>query len=1430
MELRLILMCLGFTILGILQAKVLAQHNHDYMTEFPDNTPKLLFPSNVKTTQQQQQQQRYNDNDNDGDGDAILSILSQTNTNTMPDMDYSQNKITNRNLDFETNEIGTNYKEELFIGKGNTVENEPTIKERPFTRAILSLEDREENNDIVWEKSSTKITKETNRIFQSVSSLSTKSQSLVSNKLNSLPATAKVVNQSLRDLHITNATETSLSVAWKAPKSMNQFQVSVEEVSDRQNIYGPITVNNTFATIRNLSCSGCPYRISVTENMPAIGTNSQTISGTNYTVPLVPNITKILQPNAITIQIDIDPEECATLRNDQNWEITKNKELKKCQIEKDGLLDMQDYHLNIWRKVDVWESRKKYITFRLSSSQYTVDVYAINTIGQSLKTTKTFTTKPAIPGAIDINIIDVLAMGINLSLHQPDMYRGDILGYMLKLEELSNTTTTTTAAIFRQKNPLIYNIRCDRCRQQVPYTDRHQCPCYQCVRVQTQHIYYLSQPFLLWDLTPYTKYSISARAYTAAGCGAQVQKIFTTEESTPSKVRQLAVVYNSSHQIRVTWNIPEHPNGEIKLYKISLYLNTLQLLENTTTNTSYSFEKLTPYTNYTIEVSAQNSHEGEISRIFVGTTSDVPSPVHPSIYNTTSKTITIKWETPKEPNGPITVYKVFYKNVQEYRTKEKGIPVGLKTQYTLDNLEPYRTYEIFVRVCNDQFHKDSDPLNHTTLAGVPHPVRNPTANPQSAKSILVQWDVPMQYTGPTHYIITGESNKTSHILIGPYNVSGFNTKSILIKNLEEYWPYSFNITSKTSAGESTTVSTLITWTKESTPGPVQSLDVYVNYSCSIGLLVCWTKPLPENENGKILKYEITYWTDDKEKKHKSVTSTVFSTMMVAWGEHNYTIQIRAATSVGFGEVRNRTVYVRPHAPVVPNGVVITRSNEEVEDSSRQIAINLPNKFFEDFTFGIPRKWGLIIAEAGTVNLSGVESNFDPLSFYKWRDVYDDDTMRPYRATSTDWKPPIILAKDRNAAFIIGAEEDCEDPHTFCNGYLKPNTNYHVKAFMCTRGGCTGTRYSAALHTDKDPTPIYITVPVLLVVAGVAVNIIFIMWNKKLYCFKKRPIATVSSIVDRNQNGKVNHSFVVKNCENSRPVLLAHFHSKVEMMKRDSNLQFCEEFKQLKSSSPAQTHVAAELQANRTKNRYTNILAYDHSRVKLLPLDDDEGSDYINANYIPGYSLVREYIAAQGPLHSTKDDFWRMIWEQNVSIVVMVTMTVERGRVKCEDYWPKGNEPVYFGDLVVQLKSESNLSDFDIRILDVSLGEKIREVKQFHFLKWPDFGCPQNTSLLINFVQTVRTHMPYINTGPTLVHCSAGVGRTGTFIVIDRLLQHIQYHSEVDIFGLILELRKYRPNMVQTEDQYIYIYQCIADHLKHLEAVNSENIYINETGM
>ncbi|RXN30220.1 receptor-type tyrosine- phosphatase beta-like protein [Labeo rohita] len=269
-----------------------------------------------------------------------------------------------------------------------------------------------------------------------------------------------------------------------------------------------------------------------------------------------------------------------------------------------------------------------------------------------------------------------------------------------------------------------------------------------------------------------------------------------------------------------------------------------------------------------------------------------------------------------------------------------------------------------------------------------------------------------------------------------------------------------------------------------------------------------------------------------------------------------------------------------------------------------------------------------------------------------------------------------------------------------------------------------------------------------------------------------------------------------------PVQAAYFESHLAKLQADCSYLLSEEFEGLKDVGRTQTQNAARLLGNRSKNRYNNILPYDSTRVRLSCLEDDPCSDYINANYIPGNNFRWEYIATQGPLPGTKDDFWRMVWEQNAHSLVMVTQCVERGMVKCDRYWPTDSEPLYYGDVVVQLLSEKILPEWTIRDFKISCEGQMRyprTVRQFHYTIWPDHGVPETTQSLIQFVRTVRDYIDRTTSpGVAVVHCSAGVGRTGTFIVLDRVLQQLDRNCTVDIYGCVFDLRLHRLYMVQTE--------------------------------
>ncbi|GAB1597278.1 tyrosine-protein phosphatase 10D-like isoform X2 [Argonauta hians] len=401
---------------------------------------------------------------------------------------------------------------------------------------------------------------------------------------------------------------------------------------------------------------------------------------------------------------------------------------------------------------------------------------------------------------------------------------------------------------------------------------------------------------------------------------------------------------------------------------------------------------------------------------------------------------------------------------------------------------------------------------------------------------------------------------------------------------------------------------------------------------------------------------------------------------------------------------------------------------------------------------------------------------------------------------------------------IGTVDCSKTSQQYCNGHLKANTEYYIKIRAFTFDDYSDTSYSGPIRTK--PVPVegladyVIAIICILVLLVLALAIVVVYLRRRNY---KKPTPFAST----------GNPYVMQ--PTSHPVKSIDFETHLNQMSADSEYQFAEEFESLKEVGVNNSSEAAHLNYNRPKNRFVNILPFDFSRVKLSSSDDDvdNGSDYINANYIAGFKARREYIAAQGPLRATRDDFWRMVWEQNVHNIVMLANCIENQRQKCDHYWPETEEPRVYGNIRVERLNETITADWTISEFLVSYKKQSRHLLHFHFTSWPDFGVPSSPQSLVIFVRLVRKKLK--NIGPIVVHCSAGVGRTGTYIAVDHSLQDLEENKEVDILRVVRDLRGFRCQMVQTEGQYIFIHRCILFAIKQQgeNDIYANTLYMNE---
>uniref|UniRef100_A0A8C9Z4F7 protein-tyrosine-phosphatase n=1 Tax=Sander lucioperca TaxID=283035 RepID=A0A8C9Z4F7_SANLU len=419
-----------------------------------------------------------------------------------------------------------------------------------------------------------------------------------------------------------------------------------------------------------------------------------------------------------------------------------------------------------------------------------------------------------------------------------------------------------------------------------------------------------------------------------------------------------------------------------------------------------------------------------------------------------------------------------------------------------------------------------------------------------------------------------------------------------------------------------------------------------------------------------------------------------------------------------------------------------------------------------------------------------------------------------------------------AFFTLG---DQLDYGGFENRALEPGQEY-VFFILAELNSTTGKMYVASPYTDpviapdSDPQPldagdglIWVVGPVLAVVFIICIVIAILLYKNS----KRKDSEPGTKSLLNNAEMMAHHptdpvemrriNFQTPGMNTwpggieslHPPIPISELAEHIELLKANDNLRLSQEYESIDPSQQF-TWEHSNLEVNKPKNRYANVIAYDHTRVILAPIEGILGSDYLNANYIDGYRKQNAYIATQGPLAETFGDFWRMVWEQRAASVVMMTRLEEKSRIKCDQYWPSRGTETY-GMIQVTLLDTMELATFCVRTLSLHKSgcSERREVRQFQFTAWPDHGVPEYPTPFLNFLRRVKACNPP-DAGPIITHCSAGVGRTGCFIVIDAMLERIRHERTVDIYGHVTLMRSQRNYMVQTEDQYSFIHEALLE--------------------
>ncbi|XP_042184900.1 receptor-type tyrosine-protein phosphatase S isoform X6 [Oncorhynchus tshawytscha] len=878
------------------------------------------------------------------------------------------------------------------------------------------------------------------------------------------------------------------------------------------------------------------------------------------------------------------------------------------------------------------------------------------------------------------------------------------------------------------------------------------------------------------------------------------------------------VTETTATSVTITWDSgnPDPVSYYIIQYRAKAPDSKYETVDSITT-TRYSIGGLYPNTEYEIRVSAVNSiGQGPSStRVEARTGEQAPAspPRNVQARIISKNTVMVRWEEPEEPNGQVKGYRVYY-------TMDPSQPMSLwqihnvqdSTITSIQSLVPSETYTVrvlaFTSVGDGPF---SDPVHVKVLPGVPGQPGKFKVGKVTETSIELTWEPSYIKEGIVNYELLYKPVKfgsLEKLTFGP-------RASYTVEGLRANTEYSFSLAAISNKGIGAFTNELVQRTAQANV----PRNFSVNLATKTSVLLTWEFP----ESPYPYHFTVEYNRQKMEVDAK-LRKAVIPNLQP---DTDYDFKITSSEG-NMGGLRHRI-----HAKTSPPIAIRRPEIDHTRDTETTITIILPS-----LENRIPVK-NLYVVVVPLRRARGVIRHLKSPDEMDLEELLKDSSQRQRESRQqkqVDLRRAYISALFTPATlpafFTLG---DQLDYGGFENRALEPGQEY-VFFILAELNGTTVKMYADSPYTepviapDSDPQPldagdglIWVVGPVLAVVFIICIVIAILLYKNNKPDSKRKDSEPGTKSLLCNAEMMAHHptdpvemrriNFQTPGMMSHPPIPITELAEHTEILKANDSLRLSQEYESIDPSQQF-TWEHSNLEVNKPKNRYANVIAYDHTRVVLAPIEGSSpgilGSDYINANYIDGYRKQNAYIATQGPLAETFGDFWRMVWEQRAASVVMMTRLEEKSRIKCDQYWPSRGTETY-GMTQVTILDTMELATFCVRTFSLQKNgcNERREVRQFQFTAWPDHGVPEYPTPFLAFLRRVKACNPP-DAGPVIAHCSAGVGRTGCFIVIDAMLERIRHERTADIYGHVTLMRSQRNYMVQTEDQYGFIHEALLE--------------------